>query len=303
MRIEKNDSRKSRLVTGLVELGYRIGGEGKTMSAVSKKRFSCMGLAILFCAASTSAVIGANLVQNGSFEQVSSSLDFDFEGGTALTHWTTFASGSSYLDCVANPSASTATHGLCGNYSFSSTLAMDKTPVASPDGGNYVLMDADSTDETAMQQQISTSLVAGQKYTLIFFQAAGEQSGNYGTTGQNASVQWLACLQSSATATCNSTTTAGLTSENGLLSTVMTFPEKDGTLSAVGWEIQSLTFVAQTSGTNYLSFFAVGPSGAPPFAMLDGVGLYQGVPEPATFTMLGIGSLVLIGGMRRRRSK
>ena len=131
----------------LAQIGYRIGGirkrvglggrENNELCTYTDRRPGSRG--ILFWVASTCADMGGNLVQNGSFETINgkttTNLDLDFEGGTALTNWTTFASGTSYLDCVANPGVSTATNGLCGNYSFSSTLTMDKTPVASPDGG------------------------------------------------------------------------------------------------------------------------------------------------------------------------
>jgi hypothetical protein len=51
---------------------------------------------------------------------------------------------------------------------------------------------------------------------------------------------------------------------------------------------QSLTFTA-TGPTEVLSFFANGgPSGVPPFALLDGVSM-MAVPEPSTWAMMLIG--------------
>jgi hypothetical protein len=82
----------------------------------------------------------------------------------------------------------------------------------------------------------------------------------------------------------------------------MTFPEKDGVLSSVDWQLQTMTFTA-TAKTEELSFFAVGPSGAPPFGLIDGVQLYQNAPEPASLTMMAFGGLVLLGGARHRRRR
>lgn len=73
------------------------------------------------------------------------------------------------------------------------------------------------------------------------------------------------------------------------------------------WQTAVLQLTA-TSTTQVLSFLATGPSGLPPFSLLDGVSLTENaqtppVPEPAAAALLlaGIGGLVLMQRMRRRR--
>jgi hypothetical protein len=63
------------------------------------------------------------------------------------------------------------------------------------------------------------------------------------------------------------------------------------------WNKQYMMFTA-TASSEVLSFFAAGtPAGAPPFALVDGISL---IPEPATYTMLGMGLLSMILANRRK---
>jgi len=67
---------------------------------------------------------------------------------------------------------------------------------------------------------------------------------------------------------------------------------------------ESFSYIA-TSSTEVLSFLAVGtPSGVPPFALLDGVSLNANtVPEPESYTLLGIGLLGILSVRRQQRNR
>jgi len=245
-----------------------------------------------FAAVSSS---GGNLITNSQFATATGfSPDLDFEGSSDLSNWSTIGSSTSALDCVVNPSTSVGSNGLCGSFAFSPTLALYNPPTSTPTKGNYVLIDADSADEVALQQKL-TGLTVGTTYQVRFYQAAGEQTG-FGTAGNNASVQWQVCFETTAAAACNQANTPGTNVKD---SAVMTFPENDGLLSATSWQVQTVTFKA-TAATQYLSFFALGPSGAPPMALLTDVEM-TALPEPGTLAMFGMGAAMFLGAYRVRR--
>ena len=63
-----------------------------------------------------------------------------------------------------------------------------------------------------------------------------------------------------------------------------------------------MTFVATTTGSETLSFLAVGtpPNNVPAFALLANVSLVA-APEPTGLAVLGVGILGMVGLARRRR--
>lgn len=147
-------------------------------------------------------------------------------------------------------------------------------PGPSPDGGNYVAIDADTTNSTPLTQTV-TGFVVGQKYNVTFYQAAAQQTGFTGAYN----VQWQVTL--------GSTT---------LNSAVMALPSQGD----VGWGTQVLTFTA-TAASMVLKFAPTdnAPSGGPLFALLDGVSLTQ-VPEPGAFLLMGTGMILVPLGLRVR---
>jgi len=176
---------------------------------------------------------------------------------------------------------------MCGTTNgISNSLALWHNPGASPDGGNYVMIDGDSNYASPLTQTI-TGLVVGHQYTLMFYEAAGQQNGFNSGTGP-ISMHWQVGF--------------GSQSKNA---DTMTFAQGSATNSYSPWAQQAIWFTATTT-SQLLSFLAVGPAGAPPFLLLDGVTLTdttgQSTPEPAYMAMIGIG-LICIPMSRKLRKK
>ncbi len=227
---------------------------------------------------------GAQTVTNGGFESTSSptlaQLNF---GGFSATGWTAPADNANY-DFIFN----TATASTTGDDGASGTVKLYSNVTASPNGGNFLGSDPDYSpggpDSTtggaggAVSQTIS-GLTAGDKYVVSFDYAGAQQQGFSGATTEG----WQVSLGSQ-------------TQETALLSNV--------SQGFTGWKADSLTFTA-TSASEVLSFLAegTGGSGLPPFALLDGVSISSGVPEPATWAMMLVGFGALGTAIRSRRKQ
>ena len=152
--------------------------------------------------------------------------------------------------------------------------------VSSPDGGNFLGMDGafqnPGPDHGAISQQI-TGLVPGKSYYVTFYDAAAQQHGFSGATHD----QWNVSLgDQTQKSTYYSLAEAGFS----------------------GWHQQHLLFKA-TSSTETLSFYAdSGPSGTPPFGLLDGVQV-QAAPLPSSLSMSLVGFVILGAFNMHRRNK
>lgn len=195
-----------------------------------------------------------------------------------LPNWTVTAGPSNLpnlppLDCLVFAAWPPTIHACGGGFKF----WLD--PGLSPDGGNYIAFDGDSTVAHSIFQDI-TDLVPNQFYNVSFYQAAGQLTDRTGDTTE----QWEVSLGT----------------EPSQLSMLM----KNDSKSFVPWSfsgLQTLTFKAMST-TETLRFLAKGsPNGLPPFVLLDGVSI-TAVPEPETYALLGIGLLGILA-VRRQQQK
>jgi hypothetical protein len=235
----------------------------------------------------------ANLVQNG---------DFEINGGPGqlgggISYATGWTSAGPAIDGTAVPfnfildsTADDGGYGFVGGFP-SVYSAADNTNIhvwgpgngvnngftGSPTGGYFLGGDADYANG-AVTQTIN-GLQVGHKYELSFYWAASQF---YGTNGDSYS-GWNVTFGSEST----STGTAN-----------------NASAGFVPWAQKKAEFTA-SSASQVLSFLATGgPSGVPPFALLDGVSLTDvtaPVPEPATLGMLLAGGGLLGLATRRRR--
>jgi hypothetical protein len=149
--------------------------------------------------------------------------------------------------------------------------------ISSPTGsGWFIALDGDTRFPGSIEQTLN-GLIAGTKYDVTFWQAAGQQTGFNGSTTE----RWQVSL--------------GSTSQLSALMTPIE-PPGGGTATRVSaWQQQTLTFTAGST-SEVLKFLAVGtPNAQPPFSLLAGISFAEqnstAVPEPLTF----LGTLCALG--------
>ena len=277
--------------------------------------FCAVGLVIF--APSAKAALSFN---NGNFQNCSNS-----SGGSNITTCPTVASGDggfafgdtpsgpgnymqswtmlnpNNLHCVVtNPSKD---NNLCGEgwTGGSSNLKLYALAPTSPTGGNYVIMDADSVHGyNGTIYQTATGMTIGQTYTLLFWQAAGQQTGNMGSATDWWSVNIGGTISAGAV---TGGTTYGSSTQNSI------FLRDQSGLSPPDtptWQAVSYTFKA-TATSELIAFTSSSimsnqTTGVPPYLFLDGVSLGQGAPEPGSIYLTALGCLAGLG-IRRRMAR
>jgi len=247
----------------------------------------------------------ANLVSNGSFTGCNGSLTggcsasnfaIGTSGGTQtvynLTSWTMSSTNNLHCVAVAGSGGAYSNNFLCGSGWTGGTtnLQMFALPGASPDGGNYVLMDGDPKYSGTLSQTL-TGLIVGKVYSLSFYQSAGQQTGNSG----NSTDFWkVTFTKAGGGATYN---TFGSASQNAITVT-------SASTTSPGWQQVTYTFTASAT-SEVLNFLSVGASGVPPYLFLDGVDVEvaSSVPEPGTLSLLLAGLMALPLARRRNQRK
>jgi hypothetical protein len=194
------------------------------------------------------------------------------EGGTTATAQD---NGTNALALLYYPGDQTDTLSDQFSGGFSMWQGITNTiPNASPDGGNYLVVDGAQNNNLSIYQTIN-GLVANANYVLTFYWAAGQQNGFTGATTEQWQVTFGSQTQSTA---------------------IVNDPSHD----FQPWTKVTMTFKASAT-SQVLTFLALGtPVNDPPMVFIDGVNMVQVVPEPSTIAIAGIGICALLL-LRRRR--
>lgn len=218
------------------------------------------------------------VIVNGNFETTSLAASAQMNT-TNVTGWST--TGYNFLFFPGTATTTGAASVSYGQFYLSGALASGASnnfPATSPTGGNFLAADGDF-QVSAITQTVS-NLLPNTQYSVSFLWGAGQQKGSYTSATTE---QWKVSLGSEEHDT-----------------TIINNPGKGFT----GWFTQSFTYTA-TAASEVLSFLAAGtPSGAPPFALLDGVSIIP-IAEPASWMTLvvAVASVLGVFTFQRRSSR
>ena len=225
------------------------------------------------------ASAATNLVVNGGFESTTTtSANGNFQIGAygTVTGWNT-AGGNAYNLLFNSSNANSAAGNAAGTYAGTGSEYMWAS-TASSQGGNFVVLDGDSSFSGAFSQMIN-GLTVGNTYDLAFEWGAGQLHSRTGNTTEQLQVGFGGSSFSTA---------------------VISNPS----MGFLGWNTVNRSFVA-TSSSQLLSFLSAGtPSGLPPVALLDNVSVTAAVPEPSTWAMMlvGFGAIGFASRSRRKQA-
>lgn len=235
------------------------------------------GLSIV--ASASAAIAGpTELVTNGGFESSSYTVNHEFgtiasfsapQASQGVTGWT--GNGGYNLYFIGGTQT---TQSAVSRYPGTNERFYPSMNQLSPNGGNFVALDGDTSIQGGISQNVQ-NFIAGQQYVLSFYWAGGQLASAQGPTTDSLKVQ----------------VGNDLSVTTDIISNIST--------GFVPWMFQKYRFTA-TSASELLTFLSAGtPNGAPPIALLDGVSITQAVPEPATLCVVTAG--LALAGLARRR--
>jgi PEP-CTERM motif len=239
-----------------------------------KMRAGLLALAIV----ATVSTAHADLVDNGSFSQLTTNASSQINAGTQpLVGWTgtglafVFLPGT--IDTTGAPEQGQGAMSIWGPGNGSNNGL-----TASPAGGNIIGLDGDQTPYYAGSiSQTLTNLTVGSPVTVSFYFAGAQQAGFYSATTEQLEVS--------------------LGSQNEYTQVLDNVSE-----GFTGWNEETMTFTP-TSASETLTFLAIGtPIGEPPMSLLSDVTVTQPAPtpEPSSLLLLGTGFAGMSGLVRRR---
>jgi hypothetical protein len=232
-----------------------------------------------------------NLVTNGNFETTTGLGQID--SIVTVTGWTNVNPNN--FNFILNTTADDAISGFGGGFTSVNSAGVGTNIfvwgpgngasngfTGSSNGGNF--LGGDGGYATGAVTQTINGLTVGKEYILSFEWAAAQFTDQNGGFYAGWDVSFGGSTQS---------VTTGATL---------------GTVAGQGfkpWENATMTFTA-SSTSQVLSFLATGPTGLPPFSLLDSVSLTEKttvstVPEPTSIAMMLAGGALLGGAARRRQ--